>query len=47
VHAASRADGSLLWSHRISSCLINSIEPLKGRSVLCNAMDGVVVRLDY
>jgi outer membrane protein assembly factor BamB len=47
VHAASRADGSLLWSHRISSCLINSIVPLGGRSVLCNAMDGVVVRLGY
>ncbi len=47
VHAASRADGSLLWSHRISSCLINSIVPLGGRSVLCNAMDGVVVRLEY
>ncbi len=47
VHAASRDDGRLLWSHRISSCLINSIEPLKGRSVICNAMDGVVVRLDY
>lgn len=47
VHAASRSDGRLLWSHRISSCLINSIEPLKGRSVLCNAMDGVVVRIDY
>jgi outer membrane protein assembly factor BamB len=47
VHAASRSDGRLLWSHRISSCLINSIVPLEGRSVLCNAMDGVVVRLDY
>ncbi len=47
VYAASRNDGKLLWSHRISSCLINSIVPLKGRSVLCNAMDGVVVRIDY
>lgn len=47
VHAAARSDGRLLWSHRISSCLINSIVPMNGRSVLCNAMDGVVVRLDY
>ena len=47
VHAASRSDGRLLWSHRISSCLINSIVPLDGRSILCNAMDGVVVRLEY
>ncbi len=47
IHAASRTDGSLLWSHRISSCLINNIAPLNGRSVLCNSMDGVVVRLNY
>ena len=44
IHAVSRADGTLLWSHRISSCLINNIVPLDG-SVLCNAMDGAVVRL--
>ncbi len=47
IHAASRTDGSLLWSHRISSCLINNIAPLNGQSVLCNSMDGVVVRLKF
>lgn len=47
VHAASRADGKLLWSHRISSCLINNIVPLKGDALLVNTMDGVVVRLGY
>jgi outer membrane protein assembly factor BamB len=47
VHAASRADGKLLWSHRISSCLINNIVPLDNGNVLCNAMDGAVVRLSY
>ncbi|MRR18790.1 metallophosphoesterase [bacterium] len=47
VHAASRSDGRLLWSHRISSCLINNIAPINGRSLVCNAMDGVVVRLKY
>lgn len=47
VHAASRADGTLFWSHRISSCLINNIVPLKGRGVLCNSMDGAVVRLSF
>lgn len=45
VHAASRSDGSLLWSHRISSCLVNNIVPLKDGSLLCNTMDGVVVRI--
>ena len=47
VHAASRADGALLWSHRISSCLINNIVPLDNGSVLCNTMDGAVVRLSF
>ncbi len=47
VHAASRADGKLLWSHRISSCLINNILPLGDRNLLVNSMDGVVVRLEY
>jgi outer membrane protein assembly factor BamB len=47
VCAASRADGSLLWSHRISSCLINNIVPVGERSLICNSMDGVVVRLGY
>jgi outer membrane protein assembly factor BamB len=47
VHAASRADGTLLWSHRISSCLINNIVPLDNGSVLCNAMDGTVVRMSF
>lgn len=47
VHAASRVDGRLLWSHRISSCLINNIVPLKDGGLLVNSMDGVVVRLDW
>ncbi len=45
IHAASRTDGSLLWSHRISSCLINNIVPLDDGSLICNSMDGVVTRL--
>jgi len=47
VHAASRSDGRLLWSHRISSCLINNIVPVGSNSLICNSMDGVVVRLGY
>jgi outer membrane protein assembly factor BamB len=47
IYAASRADGSLLWSHRISSCLINNIVPVSEKSLICNSMDGVVVRLGY
>jgi len=47
IHAVSRANSTLLWSHRISSCLINNIVPLDNGSVLCNSMDGKVVRLSY
>jgi outer membrane protein assembly factor BamB len=47
IHAASREDGRLLWSHRISSCLINRIVPLGSNGALCSSMDGVVVRLEY
>jgi len=47
IHAALRTDGSLLWSHRISSCLINNIVPLKSGGILCNSMDGVVVRIAF
>jgi len=47
IHAVSRADGTLLWSHRISSCLINNIVPLDDGSVICNTMDGMVVRLSF
>jgi outer membrane protein assembly factor BamB len=47
IHAASREDGRLLWSHRISSCLINRIVPLGSNGAICSSMDGVVVRLAY
>lgn len=47
VHAALRSDGSLLWSHRISSCLINNVVPLEGGDIICSSMDGVVVRLSF
>jgi len=47
IHAASRIDGRLLWSHRISSCLINNVVPLGSNSLICSSMDGVVVRLGY
>ena len=47
VHAASRTNGRLLWSHRISSCLINNIVPLGDGTLLCTSMDGVVARVSY
>jgi outer membrane protein assembly factor BamB len=47
IHAASREEGRLLWSHRISSCLINRIVPVKRNGAICTSMDGVIVRIEY
>jgi outer membrane protein assembly factor BamB/Icc-related predicted phosphoesterase len=47
VYAVSGNQGNLLWSHRISSCLLNCIVPGKDRSVFCSAMDGVITRLKF
>ncbi len=47
IYALDRNTDSLLWAHRVSSCLINQILPFGGRSVICTAMDGVITRIDY
>lgn len=40
-------DGSVVWKHKISVALINSIVPLPGDQLLVATMDGVVTRLQY
>lgn len=47
IYAVNIDNGNLLWSHRISSCLVNGIIPLKGRSVICSTMDGVITLLKF
>lgn len=41
------ADGSVVWKHKISVALINSIVPLPGNQLLIATMDGVVTLLQY
>ena len=41
------ADGSVVWKHKISVALINSIVPLPDRQLLVATMDGVITRLRY
>lgn len=41
------SDGSVLWVHKVSVALINSIEPLPGDKLLVSTMDGVVTMLKY
>ena len=40
-------DGSLLWKHKISVALLNSIVPLPDNHLLIATMDGVVTLLHY
>lgn len=40
-------DGSLIWTHKVSVALINSIIPLDGKRILVSTMDGVVTILEY
>lgn len=41
------SDGSVVWKHKISVALINSIVPLPERKLLVSTMDGVVTVLRY
>ncbi|MCI0522167.1 MAG: PQQ-binding-like beta-propeller repeat protein, partial [Bacteroidales bacterium] len=47
IYAVSRDDGSLLWIHRISSCLINQVSPAGPGRIVCTSMDGVVTMLRF
>ncbi|MBR6423275.1 MAG: PQQ-binding-like beta-propeller repeat protein [Bacteroidales bacterium] len=40
-------NGSLVWRHKISVALINSIVPLPDRRLLVSTMDGTVTMLEY
>lgn len=41
------SDGSLVWKHKISVALVNSIIPVEGNRVVVSTMDGVVTVLEY
>jgi len=41
------SDGTVVWKHKISVALINSIVPLPGSHLLIATMDGVVTLLQY
>jgi len=47
IFCLSATDGSLVWSHKVSTGLINSILPLEGRRLLVSTMDGIVTLLSY
>src|SRR6186997_549971 len=47
VTAAARADGKILWKHKVSNALITHILPLKANEVIVTSMDGKIVCLKY
>lgn len=47
IYAIERESGKLLWSHRISSCLINQVLPVNSHTVICSSMDGVLTMLKF
>jgi outer membrane protein assembly factor BamB/predicted MPP superfamily phosphohydrolase len=44
VHAVDRKSGDLIWSYKVSNCLVNPILPVNN-DVYVSTMDGVVTRL--
>ena len=47
VVAVNRADGAILWKHKISNALITSITPVAKNKIIVTTMDGKVTLLSY
>ena len=47
VTAVNRADGSILWKHKVSNALITNISVLAKNKIVVNTMDGKITLLDY
>lgn len=47
VTAVNRKDGSVLWKHKISNCLVTSITPIAAKKIIVTTMDGKVVCLHF
>lgn len=41
------SDGSILWKHKVSFALINSIVPVKDNRLLISTMDGIITLIQY
>jgi outer membrane protein assembly factor BamB len=47
VVVAVKRDGSILWKHKISNCLITNIKPVSNNRVIVTTMDGKVTCLKF
>lgn len=46
IYALSARDGTLLWQHKFSNCLVNTIQPLDAHTILASSADGKLVCLE-
>lgn len=47
VYALQKQDGALMWKHKISNCLINTVQPLNAHTIITSSMDGKLVCLEF
>ena len=47
IVVAVKRDGSILWKHKISNCLITNIKPVSDHKVIVTTMDGKVTCLKF
>jgi outer membrane protein assembly factor BamB/predicted phosphodiesterase len=46
VYALSAADGTLLWKHKFSNCLVNTAQPVNNNTLITSSMDGKLLCLE-
>lgn len=46
VTALSAKDGSRLWQHKFSNCLVNTVQPVNEQTVIASSMDGKLICLE-
>lgn len=47
VCAIDKTSGNVLWQHKISNCLVNSIMPVSNNRIIVSTMDGKLTCLQY
>ncbi|RPE08472.1 metallophosphoesterase [Chitinophaga lutea] len=46
VTALSAKDGSRVWQHKFSNCLVNTVQPVNATTVIASSMDGRLICLE-
>jgi outer membrane protein assembly factor BamB len=46
IYALSTADGRLVWKHKFSNCLVNTVQPVGEKLVLASSMDGKLLCIE-